>query len=86
MPTMGLGGSVANFNAAAYSESTTRITLSLMHRMNPIVTSEFPAMPYVENIGVRPDIVVDYMTRDNLLNGGKSYVDAFTAALLELIR
>ena len=43
-------------------------------------------MPYVENIGVRPDIVVDYMTRDNLLNQGKPYVAAFTAALLELIR
>jgi hypothetical protein len=57
-----------------------------MHRLHPIVTAEFPAVPYVENIGVRPDIVADYMTRDNLLNGGKSYVAAFTAALLELIQ
>jgi hypothetical protein len=86
MPTMGLGGSVSNYNATAYSEAITRITGSLMHRLHPIVTAEFPAVPYVENIGVRPDIVADYMTRDNLLNGGKSYVAAFTAALLELIQ
>ena len=52
----------------------------------PVVTAEFPPMPYVENIGVRPDIVADYMTKDNLLNQGKSYVAAFTAALLERIQ
>jgi hypothetical protein len=86
MPTMGLGGSVSNYAATAYSEATTRITGSLMHRVKTVVTPEFPDMPYVENIGVRPDIVADYMTRDNLLNKGKSYVDAFTEALLEQMR
>jgi hypothetical protein len=86
MPTMGLGGTVSNFSATAYSEAVTRITMSLMHRKNMVVTGDFPATPYIENVGVRPDIVADYMTRDNLLNRGKSYVAAFTAALLEIIR
>jgi hypothetical protein len=85
MPTMGLGGSVNDFTATAYSEGITRVTESLMHRKNPVVTDEFPAVPYVENIGVRPDIVVDYMTKDNLLNQGASFVAAFTAAMVDLI-
>src|SRR5439155_12721678 len=52
MPTMGLGGTVSNVNATAYSEAITRITMSLMNRKNPIVTSDYPAAYYVENIGV----------------------------------
>jgi len=56
-----------------------------MHRKNPIVTDEFPAAPYVENIGVRPEIVQDYMTLDNLLNKGATFVQAFTDAIVKLI-
>jgi hypothetical protein len=82
---MGLGGTVSDFTATAYSEGITRVTQSLMNRKYPIVTDDFPTAPYVENIGVRPDIVVDYMTKDNLLNRGASFVDAFTAAMVDLI-
>jgi hypothetical protein len=39
----------------------------------------------VENIGVRPDIAVDYMTRANLLNGGASFVQAFIQAVEHLV-
>jgi hypothetical protein len=31
---------------------------------------------------VRPDIVLDYMTRENLVTGGAPFVQAFTQALL----
>jgi hypothetical protein len=86
MRTMGLGGTVSNVNATAYSEAITRITQSLMNRKNPVVTADFPAMPYVENIGVRPDIVVDYMTRDNLLYGGNTFVATFMSAIADQIR
>ena len=85
MRTMGLGGTVSDFTATAYSEGITRVTESLMNRKYPIVTDDFPTAPYVENIGVRPDIVVDYMTKDNLLNRGASFVAAFTAAMVDLI-
>ncbi len=57
-----------------------------MNRRNPVVTQEFPAVPYVENIGVRPDIEADYMTKDNLLNRGRSFVSTFTGALVKLIQ
>jgi hypothetical protein len=62
------------------------VTESLMNRKNPIVTSDYPTAPYVENIGVRPEIVVDYMTAANLNQKGKPFVDAFVAAIVAQIQ
>ncbi len=84
--TMGAGGNVVSWEAGSYSLGTVSLTQSLMIRKNPIVTSDYPAAPYVENIGVRPDIPVDYMTRDNLVQNGKPFVDAFVAAMTEYIQ
>lgn len=80
--TMGAGGNVETWEAGTYSLGTTRVTESLMIRKNPVVTADYPTAPYVENIGVRPDIQVDYMTRDNLTQNGKPFVDAFVAAIV----
>ena len=44
----------------------------------------YRAPVYIENIGVRPDIVVDYMTRSNLMTGGAPFVQAFTDAAVKL--
>jgi hypothetical protein len=57
-----------------------------MNRKNPVKTDGYPEAPYVENIGVRPDIEWDYMTRDNLMNAGKPFVDGFTWAITNQIR
>jgi len=35
---------------------------------------------------VRPDITLDYMTEDNLTNRGKTFVDGFTAAMVNLLQ
>jgi len=86
MRTMGAGGSVVGFNATAYTESFFRVTVSLMNRGHVIQSPEFPPAPYIENIGVRPDIVQDYMTRTNLLTAGSSFVQAFTAAIVSLVQ
>ena len=86
MRTMGAGGSVVGFNATAFTESFFRVTVSLMNRGHLIQSPEFPPAPYIENIGVRPDIVQDYMTRTNLLTAGSSYVQAFTAAIVSLVQ
>ena len=86
MRTMGAGGTVTSFTGTAYTESIIRITTSLMNRANPVVTAEFPPAPDVENIGVRPDIVEDYMTRANLIGGGAPYVQAFTSAIVNLVQ
>jgi len=86
MRTMGAGGNVIGTTIGTYSEGTTTLTESLMNRKNPIVTTDYPTASYVENIGVRPEIVNDYMTKDNLLTGGKPFVDAFTAAMVDWIK
>ena len=83
--TMGAGGSVVGFSGPAYTESFFRITVSLMNRGHIVNTPDFPPAPYIENIGVRPDIAVDYMTRANLMNGGADFVQAFIQALQNLV-
>jgi hypothetical protein len=84
MRTMGAGGSVVGFPCTPYTESICRITVSLMNRGRLIQTPEYPAAPYIENIGVRPDIALDYMTRENLMTGGAPFVQAFTQAVLKV--
>ena len=86
MRTMGLGGSVSSFATGAFSEGATRVTQSLMIRKEAVITSEYPAAPYVENIGVWPDVTLDYMTRENLLNGGAAFVQAFTSVIVDRIK
>ncbi len=84
--TMGAGGNVVSWEAGSYSLGSIRVTQSLMNRKNPVVTSDYPTAPYVENIGVRPEIQVDYMTRDNLTQNGKPFVDAFVASMVDTIQ
>jgi C-terminal processing protease CtpA/Prc len=79
--TMGAGGNVEPWEGGSYSLGSASVTESLMVRKNPVVTDEYPAAPYIENIGVRPEIGVDYMTRDNLLQGGKPFLDALVSAV-----
>ena len=85
MRTMGAGGNVDYFPTTTYSGGEATVTESLMHRKDPVMTADYPAAPYVENIGVRPDIVRDYMTIDNLTNHGAGFVEAFTKAMVEYI-
>jgi hypothetical protein len=44
-----------------------------------------PSAPYIENLGVEPDIALDYMTRENLILRGKPFVDRFTEIMLSEI-
>ena len=86
MRTMGAGGSVVGFNATAYTESFFRITVSLMTRGRLVQAPGFPAAPYIENIGVQPDIFQDYMTRANLVSAGAPFRQAFTNAIVSLVQ
>lgn len=80
--TGGLGGYVENFTGGVYTESTTRVTRSMMVRRQAVKAPELPAAPYVENIGVLPDIELDYMTRENLITGGAPFVQGFTRLIV----
>ena len=85
MHTGGLGGTNSSYNAGAYSEAVVGMLRGLMVRKDPISVPGFPTSNYVENVGVQPDIVDDFKTRENLLNGGRTFVDHFTAAMINLI-
>lgn len=84
MPTLGAGGTVSEPLATGwYSETSATVTQSLIVRPREISSGgEFPVAPYIENIGVRPDVQADIMTRENLLNNGRTFVEAFTSALV----
>lgn len=86
MRTMGLGGTVSNYPSPSFTEGIARSTTSLMNRKNPIKTDEFPEAPYVENIGVRPDVELDYMIIENLRENGRPFVNWFTEVMLKHIR
>lgn len=83
--TGGLGGYVENTPAGPFSESITRVTKSMMIRREAVKAPELPAAPYVENIGVLPDIELDYMTRNNLMTSGADFVAGFTRIILDEI-
>ena len=72
-------------NLTTYSEASTRVTRSLITRGKPYQTPGFPTTTYIENVGVYPDVMADYMTTDNLLNRGKTFVAAFSTAITNLI-
>jgi hypothetical protein len=84
MRTNGAGGNNIQFDCTTFTESLCSIAVGLMNRGVMISTPEFPPSPYIENVGVRPDIVVDYMTRSTLMTGGASFVQAFTDAAVKL--
>ncbi len=85
MRTAGLGGTNAAYNAGAFSEAYIGMLRGFMYRNHPIAVDGYPTSYYIENVGVQPDIVDDYKTLDNLVNGGATFVNNFTAAMVKLI-
>ena len=62
------------------------MTLSLGVRNHNISSPGFPTAPFIENIGVIPDVPADFQTRANLLTGGQPFVQGFSNLILKLIR
>jgi hypothetical protein len=83
--TGGAGGSVSTWSAGFYSEASSSNTNTLVVRLGPVVTAQYPTASYIENIGAHADIPLDYMTRDNLTSMGKPFVEAFTSAIVQEI-
>jgi len=85
MRTDGAGGSPNDFAVGVYMEAGASIAQSRAVRKNPIRSPDFPTSAFIENIGVIPDKVNDYMTKDNLLQQGKPFVADFTKAMTDYI-
>lgn len=84
--TGGLGGSISTWPVGVYSESSASTTNTLVVRRGDVKAPDLPAAPYIENIGVLPDIELDYMTRENLITRGRPFMDKVTQIMLEEIR
>lgn len=84
--TAGGGGLVNQFAAGVYGETQATLSITLGVRARAYQLPGLPLSPYIENIGAWPDIELDYQTRDNLLNGGQTYVEGFTTAIVDQIR
>ena len=85
MRTNGAGGNNTSYDAGNYSESFVGMTLALQARKDVTTIDDFPATQYIENVGVRPQMVNDYMTKDNLLNNGAPFVSQFLQAMADYI-
>jgi hypothetical protein len=83
--TDGGGGNVVEFNATSYSEGFSRVTLSLGVRNHIVTSPNFPPAPYIENIGVVPDVQADFQTRANLFTGGQPFINGFSNLIYKLI-
>jgi hypothetical protein len=83
--TNGAGGSISGWPAGIYSESTATNTNTLVTRIGPVEVEGYPRAHYIENIGAHADIHLDYMTRENLLTGGRPFVEAFTDIVVQQI-
>ena len=74
MRSNGAGGNNTSFDAGPYTEGFTGMTLALQVRSSFVTTPEYPTSLLIENVGVRPDVESNYMTKENLLQGGVPFL------------
>ncbi len=84
--TAGGGGLVNRFLTGVWGETQVTLSITLGVRSKTYTVPGLPPSNYIENIGALPDILLDYQTRDNLMNGGRAYVDGFSQAIVDQIR
>ena len=86
MRTNGAGGNNTTYNAGPFSEGTAGMTIGIQTRPRPFAIDGYPTSIYIENVGVRPDVVSDYMTKENLLQNGAPFVNGFLARMAAHVR
>jgi hypothetical protein len=88
MRTDGAGGNNTTFAAGSYSEGQTGMTLALQTRQYKVSNafSGYPYTEYIENVGVWPEVPMDYMTKENLLQDGAPFINNFLQHLAYEVR
>jgi hypothetical protein len=86
MRTDGAGGNNTTYDAGPFSEGTAGMTIGIQTRPRPFTIPGYPTSIYIENVGVRPEIVNDYMTRENLLQNGAPFVRSFLTTMANYVR
>ena len=62
------------------------MTIGIQTRRIPTATPDYPLSIYIENTGVRPEVVSDYMTRENLLQNGAPFINGFLKTMAAHVR
>lgn len=83
--TAGGGGLSTEKTLGLYSETMASMSITLGVRPTEQNVPGLPPSNYIENIGAQPEIELDIMTEENLLNKGKPFVDGFTRAIIDHI-
>ena len=82
----GAGGNNTSVPVGPYSEGLIGVTMGVQVKRTPVSVEGYPTTGVIENVGVHPDIVNDYMTKDNLLQGGAPFVRQFLTEMVNYIR
>ena len=83
--TPGGGGLSVEKPLGIYGEASASLTVTLGIRPKTTDVPGLPATNTLENNGAWPDFEDDIMTVENLLSGGKPFVEGFTRAMIEQI-
>lgn len=86
MRSNGAGGNNTSLPVGAYTEGAVGVTMGIQARHSVVSIEGYPATNRLENVGVHPDVVNDYMTRENLLQGGAPFVRQFLERMAQYIR
>jgi hypothetical protein len=82
----GAGGNDVSYLTGPYSEASVGMTIGVQVKHTPVKVEGYPVTGRLENVGVHPEIPYDYMTRDNLLQGGAPFVREFLDRMAAYIR
>lgn len=83
--TAGGGGLSVSRPIGPYGEASAALSVTLGIRPRTTQIPGLPSTNTLENNGAWPDIEADIMTEENLLSGGRPFVEAFTRAMIEHI-
>jgi hypothetical protein len=86
MRSNGAGGNVAAVPIGNYAEGQTGAEINLVVRHQIVKAPGYPATKYLDNVGVQPDLTEDFMTRENLVNGGSTFSQHMVAALVRYVQ
>jgi len=84
--TGGLGGGVDSTTVGFHMEAQVYYTLSILVRQNVVNVPGYPVEPYIENIGVHPDVVSDPLSVDFIATRGKDWVAKMLADAVEYVK
>lgn len=88
MRTAGAGGVLTGSSAPIgfYSDGRASLAAGIVHRARTVTAPDLPPGPHIENIGILPDVTLDFMTVANITERGKPFLDKLLEIAAEHIR